>query len=188
MPFCFGAFLSPPAPPFGFTDDWPLSSRPTLHAPPSAGTSGVRSCADLPPLATLTPIAALPKTERSPIPTSTPLFLVCHRNRGFLRTSLISLFYLTHLLRVERRRGRPVANNVLQSGRRPGYRPPSCRLLGPEGIRGLARRIRLLLDDRRAESLVDPALDAGRNWGRNWCQSFMPPCGTRNDENGVGLW
>ena len=20
------------------------------------------------------------------------------------------------------------------------------------------------------------------------CQSFMPPCGTRNDENGVGLW
>src|SRR5271157_2965004 len=21
-----------------------------------------------------------------------------------------------------------------------------------------------------------------------WCQSFMPPCGTRNDENGVGLW
>ena len=22
----------------------------------------------------------------------------------------------------------------------------------------------------------------------NWCQSLMPPCGTRNDENGVGLW
>jgi hypothetical protein len=21
-----------------------------------------------------------------------------------------------------------------------------------------------------------------------WCQSFMPPCGTRNDENGAGLW
>ena len=20
------------------------------------------------------------------------------------------------------------------------------------------------------------------------CQSFMPPCGTRNDENGAGLW
>jgi len=37
-----GAFLSPPAPSFGFTDDWPLSSRPTPHAPPSAGTSGLK--------------------------------------------------------------------------------------------------------------------------------------------------
>src|SRR5208282_4984422 len=29
----FGAFRSPPAPSFGFTDDWPLSSRPTPHPP-----------------------------------------------------------------------------------------------------------------------------------------------------------
>ncbi len=29
----FGAFLSPPAPPFGLTDDWPLPSRSTLCAP-----------------------------------------------------------------------------------------------------------------------------------------------------------
>ena len=51
---CFGAFLSPPA--RSLRIHWPLSSRFTLHAtrptPPSAGSSGVRSCADPPPLAT----------------------------------------------------------------------------------------------------------------------------------------
>jgi hypothetical protein len=78
------------------TGHYPLAPRVTLHAPPSAGTSGVRSCADPPPLATLTPTAELPKSERGPIPTSTPSILVCHRNRGFLRISRISLSYLTY--------------------------------------------------------------------------------------------
>jgi len=62
---------------------WPLttdhSSRATGHyslatrhnLPPSAGTSGVRSCADPPPrLCCLTPTADLSETERGPISTN----------------------------------------------------------------------------------------------------------------------
>jgi len=50
---CFGAFLSPPASSLQFhwslaTGYWPPFSRPTPHAE----TSGFRSCADPPPLAT----------------------------------------------------------------------------------------------------------------------------------------
>src|SRR5208337_2014996 len=48
----FGAFRSPPALPSTSltTGHYPLAPRPTLHA--SRQTSGVRSCADPPPLAT----------------------------------------------------------------------------------------------------------------------------------------
>ena len=47
-------FLTPGKRGWPPTSLWPLFSRPTPHAsrPPPAGTSGVRSCADPPPLAT----------------------------------------------------------------------------------------------------------------------------------------
>ena len=69
----------------------PHAPRPTPHAPrptpPSAGTSGVRSCANPPPLASLSPTVGLPKTERDPISTGTPYLKLCHRTRRFLRTN-----------------------------------------------------------------------------------------------------
>ena len=63
---CFGAFLSPPT--FSLRLHWPLatilSPLATRHyLPPSAGPSGVRSCADPPPLATA--CHRLPNCERS---------------------------------------------------------------------------------------------------------------------------
>src|SRR5271165_603708 len=39
-------------------------------------------------------------------------------------------------------------------------------------------------DFRSSSSLLLPLHQVGTIR----CQSFMPPCGTRNDENGVGLW
>src|SRR5208337_3239020 len=66
------------------TAPWPLFSRLTLQAP--RPNSGVRPCADPPPLDTLPPTAELPKTERGSISTSGPSMSVCHRNRRFVRT------------------------------------------------------------------------------------------------------
>src|SRR5208337_300497 len=73
---------SPPSP-------WPPFSRLTPHAPRQ--TSGVRTCADPPPLAYyLTPTPELAKTERDPISTSgssSRLYSLCHRTGRFLRTN-----------------------------------------------------------------------------------------------------
>ncbi len=66
------------------TAPWPLFSRLPLQAP--RPNSGVRPCADPPPLDTLPPTAELPKTERGSISTSGPSMSVCHRNRRFVRT------------------------------------------------------------------------------------------------------
>src|SRR5208337_4752357 len=91
-----GAFLSPPVPlPSASltTGHYPLAPRLTLHAPrstppgpSSAGTSGVRSCADAPPLATAChrpPNYQRPNGTRSR--RAAPLYSVCHRTRRFLR-------------------------------------------------------------------------------------------------------
>ncbi len=92
---CFCSFLSSTVPSLrihwplttGYcsraTGHYPLATRPT---PPSAGTSGVRSCANPPPLASLSPTVGLPKTERDPISTGPPI-LLCHRTKRFLRTN-----------------------------------------------------------------------------------------------------
>ncbi len=69
---CFGAFLSPPASPFGFTGHYPLASRPTprpalrwdqrdqvVRGPSPAGYC-------------LTPTVELAKTERGPTSTTGP--------------------------------------------------------------------------------------------------------------------
>src|SRR5271157_3463691 len=62
--------------PYGFTDDWPLSSRFTPHAPrgPPLGPAGSGRAQTLPAGYCLTPTADLAKTERGPIATSGPLF------------------------------------------------------------------------------------------------------------------
>ena len=64
-----GAFLtpllSPNLPLFNLTGHWPLFPRHLPPEPPSAGTSGVRSCADLPPLAIAgEPTAEFPMNSR----------------------------------------------------------------------------------------------------------------------------
>src|SRR5271166_4924352 len=64
-----GAFLTPLLSPhlrlFNLTGHWPLFPRHLPPEPPSAGTSGVRSCADLPPLAIAgEPIAEFPMNSR----------------------------------------------------------------------------------------------------------------------------
>ncbi len=65
----FGAFLTPLLSPhlrlFNLTGHWPLFPRHLPPEPPSAGTSGVRSCADLPPLAIAgEPTAEFPMNSR----------------------------------------------------------------------------------------------------------------------------
>jgi len=57
--------LSPHLPLFNLTGHWPLFPRHLPPEPPSAGTSGVRSCADLPPLAIAgEPTAEFPMNSR----------------------------------------------------------------------------------------------------------------------------
>ncbi len=85
------------------TDYWPLfschgplSSCFTPHAPrstpPSAGTSGVRSCANPPPLASLSPTVGLPKTERDPISTSGASIFSMSPNQAIPTEKLIRFF------------------------------------------------------------------------------------------------
>jgi hypothetical protein len=71
----FGAFRSPPVACRRL--HCRLATILSPHAPPSSGARGVRSCADPPRLATLTPTAELPQTERGPISTSGPSISLC---------------------------------------------------------------------------------------------------------------
>jgi hypothetical protein len=69
------AFLSPTAP--SLQIHCSLATGRSPPEPPSAGTSEVRSCADLPRLLSDT-VPALPTTERGPITPSKP-YLIIHR-------------------------------------------------------------------------------------------------------------
>ncbi len=70
---CSDAFLSPTAP--SLQIHCSLATGRSPPEPPSAGTSEVRSCADLPRLLSDT-VPALPKTERGPITPTKPHFII----------------------------------------------------------------------------------------------------------------
>ena len=81
------------------TGYWLLTTILTPHAltppePPTAGTSGVRPCADPPAGYCMQPTAELVKAERDPISTSGPSIQVCHRTRRFLQAKSIRFFPL----------------------------------------------------------------------------------------------
>ena len=68
------------------TGHYSLAPRPTPHAYAPRATSGVRSCADCPPLATARhrpPICQKPNGVQSR--RTAPLYSVCHRTRRLLR-------------------------------------------------------------------------------------------------------
>ncbi len=119
------------------TSHSPLAPRSTPHAPPSAGTSGVRSCADPPPLATLTPTAALPRDRTGPALDERPLstngrsILLCHRTGRFLRKNQTVLPHSPPPHRRPfsrgRRRSTPVAPGV-PAGWPSGAMPVLCLL------------------------------------------------------------
>src|SRR5271166_2848459 len=80
---CFGAFLSPPASPFGFTGHYPLAARPT---PPSAGTAGSGRAQTLPRWRLHDTDRRIPRDRTGHDLDERLLYnSVCHRTKRFLR-------------------------------------------------------------------------------------------------------
>ena len=159
---CFSAFLSPPAPCLRLhgaltTGHYSPAPRPTphaprptphaprstLHAPPSAGTSGVRSCADPPHWLLPDTDRQLSKTERGPISTNDPSILSISPNQAIpaeksIRCSLLAAIGPLTIL------SWPEALNASRSRRacRMAIRRNACSLLALPDFPEFAQAVR----------------------------------------------